>query len=92
MYIIKDCKINSIFISDIEKVELRKGKRRVTRLSNTSGASINIESAHPQGKPPISSKPTLPAKPLHIRPGLKPVKIPTVDDKILVSLISELLS
>ena len=60
-------------------------------MSNTSGASINIDSAHPQGKPPISGKPTLPAKPLHIRPGLKPVKIPTVDDKILVSLISELI-
>jgi hypothetical protein len=27
----------------------------------------------------------VPAKPAHIRPGLKPVKIPTVDDKVLVS-------
>ena len=75
------------FITEIDKVELRKGKKRVTRLSNTSGASINIDSSNTHGKPPISSKPTLPAKPLHIRPGLKPVKIPTVDDKILVRRI-----
>ena len=74
-------------ISDIDKVELRKGKRRVTRLSNTSGASIGIDTSHQQGKPPTSTKPTLPVKPLHIRPGLKPVKIPTVDDKILVRFI-----
>ena len=32
------------------------------------------------------AKPALPAKPAHIRPGLKPVKIPTVDDKVLVSV------
>ena len=31
------------------------------------------------------SKPQLPVKPAHIRPGLKPVKIPTVDDKLWVS-------
>ena len=76
-----------VLITEMDKVELRKGKKRVTRLSNTSGASINIDSSNIQGKPPISGKPTLPAKPLHIRPGLKPVKIPTVDDKILVCTI-----
>ena len=27
-------------------------------------------------------KPKLPAKPAHIRPGLKPVQIPNVDDKL----------
>ena len=36
-------------------------------------------------KPPIQAKPNLPIKPAHIRPGLKPVKIPTVDDKLVVS-------
>ncbi len=29
-----------------------------------------------------STKPKLPAKPMHIRPGLKPVQIPNVDDKL----------
>ena len=29
-----------------------------------------------------SAKPKLPAKPAHIRPGLKPVQIPNVDDKL----------
>ncbi len=32
-----------------------------------------------------AAKPSVPAKPAHIRPGLKPVKIPTVDDKVWVS-------
>ena len=35
--------------------------------------------------PVKAAKPALPAKPAHIRPGLKPVKIPTVDDKVLGS-------
>ena len=35
-----------------------------------------------------SIKPQVPAKPAHIRPGLKPVKIPTVDDKHWVSVSS----
>ena len=35
---------------------------------------------------PAGSKPQLPVKPAHIRPGLKPVKIPTVDDKLWVSI------
>ena len=32
----------------------------------------------------VPIKPQVPAKPAHIRPGLKPVKIPTVDDKVWV--------
>ena len=32
-----------------------------------------------------SAKPQVPVKPAHIRPGLKPVKIPTVEDKVWVS-------
>ena len=35
-------------------------------------------------RPPIQVKPNLPVKPAHIRPGLKPVKIPNVEDKLLV--------
>jgi hypothetical protein len=35
----------------------------------------------------VGAKPAVPAKPAHIRPGLKPVKIPTVDDKVLVSFV-----
>jgi hypothetical protein len=38
--------------------------------------------------PVKAAKPALPAKPAHIRPGLKPVKIPTVDDKVLVSFLN----
>ena len=33
----------------------------------------------------VPIKPQVPVKPAHIRPGLKPVKIPTVDDKVWVS-------
>ena len=32
----------------------------------------------------VPIKPQVPVKPAHIRPGLKPVKIPTVDDKVWV--------
>ncbi len=38
----------------------------------------------------VGAKPAVPAKPAHIRPGLKPVKIPTVDDKVLVSFRSNI--
>ena len=37
-----------------------------------------------QEKPPVHAKPSLPLKPAHIRPGLKPVRIPTIDDKLVV--------
>ena len=39
-------------------------------------------------RPPIQVKPNLPVKPAHIRPGLKPVKIPNVEDKLLVRYFS----
>ena len=34
-----------------------------------------------------SAKPQVPVKPAHIRPGLKPVKIPTVEDKVWVGFL-----
>ena len=65
---------------DIDAVELRKSKPSVSKPFNVSG------SGGKQAGPPTSAKPSLPVKPMHIRPGLKPVKIPTVDDKLLVNI------
>ena len=50
--------------------------------SSVVSASVATSGAVAKGTRP---KPAVPAKPAHIRPGLKPVKIPTVDDKVLVS-------
>ena len=67
---------------------MRRDKCRKTRLSSAP-VSTGTDKVHKQIQqlpPPSSAKPSIPVKPLHIRPGLKPVKIPTVDDKILVSV------
>ena len=76
-------------ISDIDAVELRKGKPSVNKIVNVSGGGGKdiVHKLIQHVGPPTSAKPSLPVKPLHIRPGLKPVKIPTVDDKLLVSFI-----
>ena len=46
------------------------------------------EADPPPPMPAMAIKPQVPAKPAHIRPGLKPVKIPTVDDKVWVSRLN----
>lgn len=48
-------------------------------------STLTREADPPPPLPTVAVKPQVPAKPLHIRPGLKPVKIPTVDDKVWVS-------
>ena len=73
--------------SEVEAVELRKP--RIKKLISLPGSGAK-DIAHKQTQhvgPPTSAKPSLPVKPLHIRPGLKPVKIPTVDDKFLVKIL-----
>ena len=61
--------------------------------SASSSTSLSPESSAPRppsrvsqntltSKPAIAEKPKIPAKPAHIRPGLKPVQIPNVDDKL----------
>ena len=68
---------------------MRRGQNKDPRQLKTSTAAV-ADAFHKQAHqiaPPIPTKPSLPVKPLHIRPGLKPVKIPTVDDKILVMML-----
>ena len=50
------------------------GPRPASRVSQSTLTSAS--------KPAIAEKPKIPAKPAHIRPGLKPVQIPNVDDKL----------
>ena len=51
-------------------------------------STLTREADPPPPLPTVAvNKPQVPAKPAHIRPGLKPVKIPTVDDKVWVSTI-----
>ena len=61
--------------------------------SGSSSASLSPQYSGPRpasrvsqstltSKPAIPEKPKIPAKPAHIRPGLKPVQIPNVDDKL----------
>jgi hypothetical protein len=57
-------------------------RRKKMSLSVSPNLGAGIAAAGTMSK---GSKPAVPAKPAHIRPGLKPVKIPTVDDKVLVS-------
>ena len=54
--------------------------------SKKKSSTLTREADPPPPMPAIAIKPQVPAKPAHIRPGLKPVKIPTVDDKVWVSL------
>ena len=56
-----------------------------TAVGSSAAASTSGIIPTTDEKPPIQAKPNLPIKPAHIRPGLKPVKIPTVDDKLVVS-------
>ena len=67
---------------------MRRGQNndpRQLKASTVAVSDVFHKQPH-QTAPPIPTKPSLPVKPLHIRPGLKPVKIPTVDDKILVMM------
>ena len=51
-------------------------------------STLTREADPPPPLPTVAvNKPQVPAKPAHIRPGLKPVKIPTVDDKVWVSTL-----
>lgn len=55
-------------------------------------STLTREADPPPPLPTVAvNKPQVPAKPAHIRPGLKPVKIPTVDDKVWVSTIHDYL-
>ena len=68
---------------------MRRGQNKDPRQSKVPTITV-ADAYHKQAHqiaPPIPTKPSLPVKPLHIRPGLKPVKIPTVDDKILVVML-----
>ena len=51
-------------------------------------STLTREADPPPPMPAMAIKPQVPAKPAHIRPGLKPVKIPTVDDKVWVSRLN----
>ena len=53
--------------------------------SRKKSSTLTREADPPPPMPALAIKPQVPAKPAHIRPGLKPVKIPTVDDKVWVS-------
>lgn len=56
-------------------------------LKRRKSSTLTREADPPPPLPTVAaaSKPQVPAKPAHIRPGLKPVKIPTVDDKVWVN-------
>ncbi len=53
-------------------------------LKRKKSSTLTRDADPPPPLPTIAVKPQVPAKPAHIRPGLKPVKIPTVDDKVWV--------
>ncbi len=62
------------------------GEQQATQsLKRKKKSSTLTRDADPPPPPPaVAAKPSVPVKPAHIRPGLKPVKIPTVDDKVWV--------
>ncbi|XP_071745713.1 uncharacterized protein [Lepeophtheirus salmonis] len=52
----------------------------------SNNRTLTREKSPPPAIPPKpTQKPAIPAKPAHIRPGLKPVKIPKIDDKIILN-------
>ena len=55
------------------------GPRPASRVSQSTLTATASKSSE---KPKIPVKPVIAAKPSHIRPGLKPVQIPNVDDKL----------
>ena len=82
-------KLSCSFFTEDAAVELRRGQNKDPRQLKASTVAVSdvFHKQPHQTAPPIPTKPSLPVKPLHIRPGLKPVKIPTVDDKILVMMM-----
>ena len=55
--------------------------------AKTKSSTLTRDADPPPPGPAVAAvpiKPPVAAKPAHIRPGLKPVKIPTVDDKVWV--------
>ena len=58
------------------------GPRPASRVSQSTLTASKPPSSSASEKPKIPAKPTIAVKPAHIRPGLKPVQIPNVDDKL----------
>ena len=71
----------SSFLSESEVT--MTGGRGGSGTSISSGSSTRSLSPTPRTNAPPLQKPKVPAKPAHIRPGLKPVRIPAVpEDKL----------
>ena len=58
------------------------GPRPASRVSQSTLTASKPTSSSASEKPKIPAKPAIAVKPAHIRPGLKPVQIPNVDDKL----------
>ena len=58
------------------------GPRPASRVSQSTLTASKPPSSSASEKPKIPAKPAIAVKPAHIRPGLKPVQIPNVDDKL----------
>ena len=58
------------------------GPRPASRVSQSTLTASKPTTSSASEKPKIPAKPVIAVKPAHIRPGLKPVQIPNVDDKL----------